>query len=113
MKHINQRNIKISDELMNLCYSYGASHINLDIKTQGKETIFLLKSEIKDLPSDTLDDLVTLMNYPRCHEMEECYWELTGDGDLDSELSLVGIMVDEAYINYEDSILTIELKRRI
>lgn len=113
MKHINQRNIKISDELMNLCYSYGARHINLDIRTIGKETTFLLKSEIIDLPSETIDNLITLMNYPRSHEMEECYWELTGDSDLDSEISLVGIMVDEASIKYENSILTIELKRII
>ena len=32
--------------------------------------------------------------------MEEYYWNLTGDNDTSTEVTLVGMMIDEAHINY-------------
>jgi len=49
---------------------------------------------------------------PRRHDIEEYYWELTGDDDLDTELSLVGMMVDDVVIDYKNNKdLIINLKR--
>lgn len=114
MKHINQRNIKIVDELMSFCYKHGAAKINISISTIDKVVTIMLSSNIKDLDNSVIENIQRLLNTPRCHEMEEYYWELPGDSDTDSELTLVGMMTDEAYINYFDcSELEIVLKRRI
>lgn len=114
MKHINQRNIKIIDELMSFCYKYGATKIDINISTIDKVVTIILSTNIKNLDSSVIKNMERLLSAPRCHEMEEYYWELTGDDDTDSELTLVGMMTDEADINYtNDSELQIVLKRRI
>jgi hypothetical protein len=114
MRRLNLRNIKIIDELMTYCYSYGASDITVNINTEGDETTITLSAIIDNLDLVTIQNAEKLLNAPRCREMEEYYWELNGDDDTDTELTLVGIMTDEAYINYYDSKrLQIILKRRV
>lgn len=114
MKHINQRNIKIIDELMSFCYKLGATKIDISISTVEKVVTIMLSTNITDLDSSIIENMKRLLDAPRCHEMEEYYWGLTGDDDTDTELTLVGMMTDEAYVNYTNSSnLEIVLKRRL
>ncbi|WP_055665194.1 hypothetical protein [Desnuesiella massiliensis] len=114
MKHLKQRNIRIVDELMTFCYKYGTKKIQIDILEEEEYTVFALSAEIHDLDQNVLDNVSKLLNAPRLHEMEEYYWNLTGDNDTDSELALVGMMTDEVFVNYmENKILNIILKRKI
>lgn len=114
MKHINQRNIKIINELMGFCYKYGATKIDISISTIENVLTIMLSTNIKNLDASVINNMEKLLNAPRCHEMEEYYWELTGDDDTDSELTLVGMMTDEADIQYiNSSELKIILKRRL
>lgn len=114
MKHLKQRNLKIVNEIMSFFYKNGANKIHIDLSTLGNETEFLFWAEIESLDKHSLDIAERLLNSPRCHEMEEYYWSLTGDSDTDNELTLVGMMTDETEINYKDNkILEIKLKRRI
>lgn len=113
MKHINQRNIKIVDELMNFCYRQGSKKIDVSISTENNVTSILISADIFGISSTILSDIEKALNAPRCHEMEEYFWSLTGDDDLDNELNLVGMMIDEAFVNYIDShILNISVKRK-
>jgi hypothetical protein len=43
--------------------------------------------------------------------MEEFYWELTGESDHDSELSIVGMMIDKVEFIHENESLKIILYR--
>lgn len=43
--------------------------------------------------------------------MEEYYWELAGETDSSEELGLVGTMIDEATIGYDEEKVVIELIR--
>ena len=43
--------------------------------------------------------------------MEEYYWNLTGESDVDCELSLIGVMTDYVKVNLKNNILKIELYR--
>ncbi len=114
MKHLKQRNIKIVDELMSFCYKQGANKIHIDVITQASETTFMLSAEIPNLAEETLITFQKLLNTPRYHEMEEYYWNLTGDNDTDSELSLIGVMTDESEVKYtDDKILMVKLKRHV
>lgn len=100
MKHINQRNIKIVTELMGYCYKHGSDNVHIDIKKENKKITIFIKAQISFISKEDLEFLEKLLNAPRCHEMEEYYWNLTGDDDTDTELTLVGMMIDEAHINY-------------
>ena len=43
--------------------------------------------------------------------MEEYYWELSGNYDMDTELTLVGMMTDDAKVYYDNEKVTIFLVR--
>jgi len=113
MKHITLRNIKLVDELMSFCYKYGAKKININIENTDNKVIIDLKAYIEHISEKTLEILNTLLSAPRCREMEEYYWNLSGNDDTDTELTLVGMMSDEAEINYnpDTKLLKITLKR--
>ena len=115
MKHINQRNIRLVDELMCFCYKYGAKDIQINVIRNDDETTILVKAHINSISPKTLTLANELLSVSRCHEMEEYYWNLSGDDDTDTELTLVGMMTDEAEIDYyeEEKILEIKVKRFI
>lgn len=112
MKHLNQRNIKIVDELMNFCYKNRCVNMKIDIKTNDNITTITLSAEIPNIKQEDLEYISNSLNTPRYHEMEEYYWSLTGDDDDNMELSLVGMMVDEAEIKYNNPAIEIILKRK-
>jgi hypothetical protein len=102
LKHTQQRNIKIVTELMGYCYNHGSENVHIDIKKQKEKVIIFIKAEISSITKDDLEFLERSLSAQRCHEMEEYYWNLTGDNDSYSELILVGMMIDKAHINYID-----------
>ena len=58
-----------------------------------------------------LNQLNTILNRPRQQEVEECYWQLGGESEVECELTLIGVMVDSAKVEYNGKILTVELIR--
>ena len=56
-------------------------------------------------------DMMTILNEPRQREVEAYYWSLVGESSDDSELSLIGMMIDTAEIRFENSILYVDLNR--
>lgn len=112
MKHTNQRNIKIVTELLSYLYNHNSDNVRIDINKEGKKIIIFIKAEITFISSENIEFLKKSLNVQRCHEMEEYYWNLTGDNDTDTELTLVGMMIDEAHINYvEGKYLELTLTR--
>jgi hypothetical protein len=111
MKNSNQRNIKIIDELMSFCYKNNCENIKIDISCQSNITTIILNADIPNIKEKDLIYIKKSLDTPRYHEMEEYYWSLTGDDPDSTELSLVGMMVDESEINYNNPLLEIILKR--
>lgn len=112
MRHLRQRNVKIISEIMNYLLKIGCTEIHVDYYTYDDYIHFIFKCIVENLDGKLINDIKTLINMPRRHDIEEYYWELTGDDDLDTELSLVGMMIDTADISYEDNKhLKIDLKR--
>ncbi|MGH4137831.1 hypothetical protein [Clostridium sp.] len=100
MRHTHQRNTKIVTELMGYCYNHGSENIHIDINKEKEKVVIFIKAKISSITKEDLELLDRSLNAQRCHEMEEYYWNLTGDNDSYSELILVGMMIDEAHINY-------------
>lgn len=113
MNSEKQKNIKIANEILNFCYRHNSNHISLDIKNYADKTLFNISSYVENLNEEYLEELKKLLSSPRSHEMEEYYWRLTGEVSSDSELTLVGMMTDEAVVDYSDSILRIHLVRKL
>lgn len=113
MNSEKQKNIKIANEILNFCYRNNSNHISLDIKNYDNKTLFSISSHVENLNEEYLKELRNLLSTPRSYEMEEYYWGLTGEVSTDSELTLVGMMTDEAIVEYKDSILHISLVRNL
>lgn len=113
MKQLRQKSARIAEELILFCYKFYADKINLNIENNKKSTKIIIEAHGLKLSDETIFNIKKLLNIPRTLEMEEYYWNLTGQSDIDSELSIIGAMTDSAEVNYikESEILRIELIR--
>jgi hypothetical protein len=103
MKHNKKRISKIVDELITYFFSMGATDMNIQEKKDYYKitlnTNYIAKDQAK------IEKLIKSLKCDKQEEMEEYYWELAGDCDVDTELTLVGMMIDKAEINiHEESI---------
>lgn len=97
---------------MTYLYSMGAKDITIHIKEDDKQFIINIKSDFKEFSDREVKRLIKRLNIPRQIEMEEYYWELTGESDVDTELTLVGMMTDDGEVNFlDDNTIEITLYR--
>ena len=113
MKNEFKKIMKMSSELLSYCHLRGASEFHLDIsQIEGAAVI-----DIKAFPANVTDEEMALLqkkiNAPRTREIEHEFWSLSGKSANTSELMLVGMMTDEASVEYKDQTLSIELKRLV
>lgn len=111
MKFRFEKNLKIINELMTFLHKLGSNNINVTISTEEKSTNFLLSGEVPNLNEEKLENLVNALNTHRRHEIEEYYWNTLGDYETDSQLSIIGMMIDKSEITFNNNILTIKLYR--
>ena len=105
MKFLFEKNIKIANELMFYLHKRGADDINLNMKKEKDHCIFIAWGKIKDIREEELTELINILNTERQHEIEEYYWNLLSESEEDSELAIVGMMIDQAEVEYKDDIL--------
>lgn len=101
MDNTNIKNIKLVSELMSFCYNYGAKKVNIEIEHLDNMIQINVSAYIKNIDASTLNEVKNRLSSPRCHEIEEYYWSLSGDDNTDSELILVGMMIDKASVTYD------------
>lgn len=113
MKHTRFKISKMVDELITFFFSIGATNINVNVQETDELFEIYLKSNFSsNTPKEKINELCKLLKSGKREEMEGYYWYLAGDSDVDTELSLVGMMVDSCSINYnEDNDIEITLRR--
>lgn len=111
MNFKTEKDLKIINELMAYCYHFNTDDINVTIKTIDTTTFIVLKATILDFPQTAFDKLISSLNTPRQREVEQYYWQIGGECEFDSELTLVGMMTDKVNVSYENNLLNIELQR--
>lgn len=109
MKHNKKRVSKIVDELIVYLFSIGASNINVNILEEKDFYKIRISSNYRDKDMEKIDNLKKYLSCEKQEEMEEYYWELTGECDIDTELTLVGMMTDKCEININDDKIELEL----
>lgn len=106
-----EKNMKILDELVSYCAKRGARNVDMNINLMENSTTLTVSA-----PNTTITDydLLTLKEALECdrqHEVEECYWCISGEDNFGDELALAGVMIDSADITYDGDRLTIIAKR--
>lgn len=110
MKHTKKRISKIADELLNFLMSIGADDITINVKDEEDRYKICAKSNyVKANNEEKLNDLIKCIDCPKQEEMEEFYWELAGECDVDTELSLISMMVDKIKLDIDDDTIYIVL----
>ena len=108
-----QKTMNIVSELLAYCHNhhYGTAEYHLDITQKSDSVTLVLKASPESITTEQLDFLRTALSAPRQRETEQQFWELIGETETASELTLIGMLCDEAYVEYVDNILTIKLTR--
>lgn len=110
MKNTIDKSIKMLGELIAYFYKLGIT--SLDINTSNDVSIKIkISGKIDNFPLSKIDEIKRILSVPRLHEVEAYYWELNGDFHSSSELSLLGMMIDNFNIFYDNNILTILVER--
>ncbi|AYE34071.1 hypothetical protein [Clostridium septicum] len=112
MKFKLEKNLRIVSELITYFHKLGTDDVHLDIKSEDDKSYFYISGEVLNLPQEELNNLNLILNTQRQHEIEHYYWNLGGESELDCELSLIGMMVDDVIITYENNILTLKILRK-
>lgn len=112
MKLKMQKNMCIMTDLMGYCYHLGGTHFAVDMSLEAKSTHMSVSTEVENLPEREVVAMTKVLNTPRQYDMEQNYWNLSGDEEVGDELLLVGLMVDSASVSYDGTTLTILLERR-
>lgn len=111
MKHLRQRNICLLSEFTSYLVNIGCDDIHIDFKTKEDAITINFNSRNSNLTEKNITKLTTLLNTPRREDIEEYYWELNGNENFYSELTLIGMMIDEVEVSYIDDILNVNLIR--
>ncbi|OOB79495.1 MAG: hypothetical protein ATN34_03250 [Epulopiscium sp. Nele67-Bin002] len=113
MKREIKKVAKMVDEITTFFLEFQAQEVKVNIFTY-KDRIVITASAKKLKKSEkAVRRLKQYLSYPRAHEMEEYYWALTGESECEEGLAIVGTMVDEASIDYDDEHIDIHLTRLI
>jgi hypothetical protein len=111
MRHEIKKIAKIANELTTFCMLYQAKDVKIQIKREEGKTRILVKAYELEKREEAIAKLEGCLGSPRETEFEEYYWELAGESEHSEELYLVGTMVDEGNIRYDEEVVCMELIR--
>lgn len=118
MNSMQKKMSKISDELFSFLLKVGATHINMDIQKKTEGYFLTIKSDFLPENRSHVEKIRKFLN-PEEHDegMEEVFWQIAGLGcsGNDSEMHLVGQMLDSASVDIsDDNHVTLKLfKKRV
>ncbi|WP_461205627.1 hypothetical protein [Clostridium sp. DL1XJH146] len=111
MRHEVQKVAKIVDEIINFCFLNSSKKMNISIEDKEDAFIIVAESHQVDCSIEKIERIKDLLNVQRQREMEEYYWQLAGEDIKGGELNLVGMMVDEVFIEFKCPSFKIKLVR--
>ncbi|MCL2366086.1 MAG: hypothetical protein FWC75_03455 [Oscillospiraceae bacterium] len=111
MKIKFEKIMAITSELLSYCHSNGAKEFHLDISESDDAIVLTMRACLEHMPDKEMERLHTALSAPRQREIEQDYWELIGESETHSEMTLVGMLCDETAVQYRDNELSITLKR--
>lgn len=111
MRHETKKICKIVDELTTYFLSEDTDEVDFKIKKTEEKTIVTIIDYNTHYTEADAKELMECMNVQRQHEVEEYYWQLLGESDSGTELTIVGAMIDEATVELIDGNLHVTLIR--
>ncbi len=112
MRHEIKKICKIVDELTTLLLREDTNEVDFKIKKTPQQTTIIITDYNTKYTELEIKEFDECFNVQRQHEYEEYFWQLVGESDNDSELTIIGAMIDEAIVEIRGNNLHMELIRR-
>ncbi len=109
MKHYRKKVLIILEEMMKLLMKLGSTKMTADIEKEETQCIIRVKGNYAEKHRRYFGEIEKCLQCGRNEEMEECYWSISGSSEIDqdSELHIVGSMLDRCELHYTDEELEI------
>ena len=107
--HELKKDAKIVDEVLLYLLKHNDDDISIDISRNEERIIFTFK--LNALDNEVLSYMDKYINKEREIEVEEYGWELMGESGSQSDLGMVGLLIDKMVISKEDDHLILKLTR--
>ena len=111
MKLYLEKGMRIMNDLVAFCHHHGGRKFDVSLSNRNSLTTLTVSSPIAHLDEETIESLQRELNVPRRPEIEQNYWELSGECEMSEQLTLVGMMIDHAAIVYQNHVLYIHVQR--
>lgn len=95
--HELKKGCKIVDELLLYLMKHG--HHKVDISVDKTEDRLIIEMTTDRCDDELLEKMDSYINNERELEVEEYGWELMGESDAQSELGMVGLLIDSLEID--------------
>ncbi len=111
MEHSEKKVAKIIEELTMYFFAAGADRIESGISREKDRIVIEFTSNYLPEYRDRFDQLDKAFHEPKNEGIEDYYWELAGSGDPgeSSQLTLLGMMVDDAQMEITDAQVRLKL----
>lgn len=107
-----EKSIRIVSELMLYCHGLGCTNCHIDFDLQPQTAYYEIRAPLADVDPAELERARCYLNQKRDPTMEQTYWMLQGQSGDQDQLMLVGMMVDQAEVEWENGELYIRLVRQ-
>lgn len=111
MKLRYEKNVRVLTDLLGYCHFIGSNNLSTNLLLEPTRSVIEVRCQVRELDPARVDELNKYLHIPRQHEVEQYYWNISGEEEIDSELSLAGMMVDTAEITYDGEELRIVCER--
>jgi hypothetical protein len=99
------------DELLNYFFIIGGTDISVCVKEEETNYQLTFRSNYSKEKQHKIQDLCKYLNCERNEQMESYYWELTGETETDTELTIIGMMIDHYELDIIDEVLELLIIR--
>ncbi|WP_317855313.1 hypothetical protein [Chakrabartyella piscis] len=115
MKHNKKKMLIILEELMKLFMKLGATNIAVNFDMEEEQCTIRIKGNYEGKSARYFQEIAKCLNCGRNEEVEECYWSISGSSEInqDSELYIVGSMLDQCTLNFSETELEIVGYRKL
>lgn len=111
MKHNKKRILNIIDEIAIYLLSAGATDITINLQDREEDYKITIKSNYRKSETEQIDKLISALKSKKQEEVEEYCWELSGESDVGTEIYLVGMMINQVKVKYDNDILELIMYR--
>ncbi|MEI7884477.1 MAG: hypothetical protein WCI30_03905 [Clostridia bacterium] len=101
---------KVANVMMNYLLQNGANDISMNLRHTDTLMSMIFKTDYIQLSPEDISCLERLLNVGYREEYDDYYSDIPTEVVNWSDLALVGSMIDEGFVNYDEGLLKLDLR---